>query len=48
MDFRGFQAGFGEEGSKGLEKALKMLGIKDWDTKTINELEPGKYKIKGD
>lgn len=44
-DFRGFSAGDEQEKSKGLVKALKLLSIKDWDLKTVSELQPDKYNI---
>jgi hypothetical protein len=44
-DFRGFNAGYSGEGPNGLVKALKMLGIKDWDIDIVSELKPGRYKL---
>lgn len=44
-DFRGFNAGYSGEGPHGLVKALKMLGIKDWDIDIVSQLKPGRYKF---
>jgi len=44
-DFRGFNAGYGGEGPKGLHEALKSLNISDWDMDKIAGLKPGIYKI---
>jgi len=44
-DFKGFNAGYGGEGPRGLATALKKMQIQNWDFDKIVNLKPGTYSI---